>query len=141
MSAAVLIVDDERNIRATLRMILEGEGLQVSESGSGGAALAQMQMQTPDLVILDVRLPDMTGLEVLARMQKHNWDGNPCPPVVMISGHATVRGAVEAVQAGATDYFDKPLDRDRIVVCVRNVLRTRALELELSALREGTHAA
>jgi DNA-binding NtrC family response regulator len=129
MSATVLVVDDEKNIRRTLRMVLEGEGYEVEEAPSAEEGLEQLE--GADLVILDVRLPKMSGLEALAKVR----EADPALPVLMISGHASVGEAVQAVQSGATDFFEKPLDRDRVLVRVGNALEKRRLERELSQLR------
>jgi DNA-binding NtrC family response regulator len=133
MVATILVVDDEKNIRRTLRMVLEGSGFNTIEAESGEACLEQLQNNDVDLVILDVRLPKMSGIEVLAKLR-----GAPETrrlPVLMVSGHASVAEAVQAVQLGATDFFEKPLDRDRILVTVRNALQTWQLQKELEQLR------
>lgn len=130
MTATVLVIDDEKNIRRTLRMVLEGEGYEVDEAESAELGLERVGFG-PDLVILDVRLPRMSGLEALTRIR----ETNPQLPVLMISGHASVAEAVQAVQSGATDFFEKPLDRDRVLVRVKNALEKRALEQEVRRLR------
>ena len=130
MTATVLVIDDEKNIRRTLRMVLEGEGYEVDEAESAELGLERVGFG-PDLVILDVRLPRMSGLEALTRIR----ETSPQLPVLMISGHASVAEAVQAVQSGATDFFEKPLDRDRVLVRVKNALEKRALEQEVRRLR------
>ena len=130
MTATVLVIDDEKNIRRTLRMVLEGEGYEVDEAESAEVGLERVGFG-PDLVILDVRLPRMSGLEALTRIR----ETSPQLPVLMISGHASVAEAVQAVQSGATDFFEKPLDRDRVLVRVKNALEKRALEQEVRRLR------
>ncbi len=133
MSATILVVDDEKNIRRTLRMVLEGEGYEVEEADSAEAGLASLEESAIDLVILDVRLPTMNGIEALQRIRERPASAQL--PVLMISGHASVAEAVQAVQLGATDFFEKPLDRDRVLVSVRNALKTRSLEREVTLLR------
>lgn len=130
----ILVVDDERNIRRTLRMVLETEGYSVVEAPSGEAALEQAA--SVDLVILDVRLPKMDGLEVLRRIRGRA--AIQTTPVIMVSGHASVADAVAAVKDGATDFFEKPLDRDRILISVRNALHASRLAQELRNLRAAT---
>ncbi|MBX3272814.1 MAG: sigma-54-dependent Fis family transcriptional regulator [Sandaracinaceae bacterium] len=131
MSACILVVDDEKNIRRTLRMVLEGEGYEVDEAGSAEEGLARLERGGVDLLILDVRLPGLGGLEALDRIRA----SDPSLPVLMISGHASVGEAVRAVQSGATDFFEKPLDRDRVLIRVRAALETRRLREEVRELR------
>ena len=131
MAATILVVDDEKNIRRTLRMVLEGEGFAVDEAESAEQGLATVEQNDVDLVILDVRLPGMSGLDALGRLRA----SAPALPVIMISGHATVADAVSAVQGGAIDFFEKPLDRDRVLVSVRNALKTTELQSEVERLR------
>ncbi len=133
MSASILVVDDEKNIRRTLRMVLEGAGLDVSEAESAEAGLTQLEAGGIDLVILDIRLPGMSGIEALERIRARPETRRL--PVLMISGHASVAEAVSAVQTGATDFFEKPLDRDQVLVRVRNALKTWQLQREVDRLR------
>jgi DNA-binding NtrC family response regulator len=133
MSATVLVVDDEKNIRRTLRMVLEGSEMEVLEADTAEAGLEKIDAGGVDLVLLDVRLPKMSGLEALERIRQSPETERL--PVVMISGHATLAEAVQAVQKGATDFFEKPLDRDRVLVSVRNALKTWQLQREVDRLR------
>jgi two-component system, NtrC family, nitrogen regulation response regulator NtrX len=110
----VLVVDDERNIRRTLHMVLSGEGYRVLEASTGEEALGLLSRAVApvELCILDMKLPGMGGLEVLERMRREDaWRDLP---VVVISGHATVHDAVAAIKLGATDFFEKPLARERV---------------------------
>ena len=118
MPQTVLVVDDEKNIRRTLRMVLEGEGYAVDECGSAEEALGRAG--EADAVLLDVKLPGMSGLDALPRLKPDEL------PVIMISGHGTLADAVQATKLGAFDFLEKPLDRDRVVVTVRNALERRA---------------
>jgi two-component system nitrogen regulation response regulator NtrX len=127
VAPAVLVVDDEPNIRRTLQMVLAGVGYRVLEAESAEVALGTLRNpETPvDLVILDVKLPGMNGLEALEKLrQEHNASDLP---VIVISGHATVDDAVSAIRLGATDFFEKPLNRERILVSVQNCIRTARL--------------
>jgi DNA-binding NtrC family response regulator len=123
MPHTVLVVDDERNIRRTLRMVLEGEGYAVEECESAEEAIARVA--EADAVMLDVKLPGMSGLELLPKLRPEEL------PVIMISGHGTLQDAVQATKLGAFDFLEKPLDRDRVVVTVRNALERRALKREV----------
>ena len=133
VGARILVVDDEKNIRRTLHMVLEGPGYDVVEAGSAEEALARLDEEDIDLVVLDVRLPEMSGIEALDRIRKR--PGLDAMPVIMISGHASLAEAVHSVQLGAADFLEKPLDRDRVLVCVENALRQTRLQREVARLR------
>jgi len=137
MSATILVVDDEKNIRRALRMVLEGAGLNVREAATAEDGLAELALGDIDLVVLDIRLPGMNGIDALSKIRMQPETARL--PVLMVSGHASVAEAVSAVQAGATDFFEKPLDRDRVLVSVRNALKTWQLEREVDALRADVH--
>jgi two-component system nitrogen regulation response regulator NtrX len=133
VGASILICDDEKNIRRTLAMVFDGLGHRTHEAGSGEDALALLDKEDVDLVILDVRLPRMTGIEVLQAIRGAvQFTGLP---VIMISGHASLAEAVNSVQLGATDFLEKPLDRDRLLVSVNNALRSERLQREVDLLR------
>jgi two-component system, NtrC family, nitrogen regulation response regulator NtrX len=136
MAATILVVDDERNIRRTLQMVLGGAGFDTLEAGSAEEALKLIESREVDLVILDLKLPQMNGLEALSKIRARTESARL--PVIVISGHASVAEAVEAVQMGATDFFEKPLDRDRVLISVNNALQTSKLQREVERLREGT---
>src|SRR4051812_26715039 len=140
MPSTILIVDDEKNIRRTVRMVLEAEGFGVEEAASGEEALARLPDIGPDVVLLDVQMGGLSGLETLDRLPKaKGLPGQvptpPPPTVVMISGHATLQDAVRAAQAGAYDFLEKPLDRERLLVTLRNALNHRSMVLEVQGLR------
>ena len=132
MSQRILIVDDEPGIRQALKQVLEYEGLEVRAASSGGEAITLYPEYRPDLVFLDVKMAGLDGLETLHRLR--GLDSRAV--IVMISGHATVATAVEATQAGAFDFLEKPLDTDRLLVTVRNALAHAELVGENSRLRE-----
>ncbi len=136
LAGRILVADDERNIRRTLRMVLEGEGAEVLEAASGDETLAMLASADPavEVLVMDVRMPGMDGLQVLERLA-HAGHGRPAIPVILISGHAGVEDAVKATRLGAFDFFEKPLDRDRVIVSVRNALRQHAADRQLQALR------
>ena len=114
----VLIVDDELAIRETLEQILNYEGYGVAKAASGAEALQVVKQQRPDVMLLDVKMPGMDGFEVLEQVIAEV----PPVPVIVISGHGTIETAVEAVKGGAYDYLEKPLDRSRLLVTLRNCL-------------------
>jgi len=133
VAANILICDDEKNIRRTLAMVLEGLGHRIVEATSGEEALGMLESEELDLVILDVRLPRMNGIEALQAIRAKPQFADL--PVIMISGHASLAEAVHSVQVGATDFLEKPLDRDRVLVSVNNALRSERLLREVNRLR------
>ena len=141
MTTTILIVDDEKNIRRTVRMVLEGEGYTVDEASSGEEALARLPDIAPDVIVLDVQLPGMSGHDVLESLRKTRAQDDEGaktqaePVVIMISGHGTLADAVRATKAGAYDFLEKPLDRERLMVTLRNALERRAMVREVAGLR------
>jgi DNA-binding NtrC family response regulator len=129
MGRTVLVVDDEKNIRRTLRMVLESEGYAVEECESAEEAIAWGG--EADVVMLDVKLPGMSGLEALGKLRPDEV------PIIMISGHATLADAVAATKSGAYDFLEKPLDRERVVLAVRNAIERRVLRREVGQVRKG----
>jgi len=128
----ILVVDDEKNIRSSLEGILKDEGYRVRGVPTGEELLKQVTQTAPDLVILDVWLPGMDGLQALTELKRLH----PELPVIMISGHGTVETAVKAIKLGANDFIEKPLSLDKTVLTVRNALDRQRLELENRALRQ-----
>jgi two-component system, NtrC family, nitrogen regulation response regulator NtrX len=131
----VLVVDDEKNIRRTLEMVLSGEGYRVLEAESGEKALETLgnPHEPVDVAIFDLKLPGMSGLDALQRLRSD--DATRDLPVIVVSGHATVHDAVAAIKLGATDFFEKPLNRERVLVSVRNSIRTARLNRTVEQLR------
>jgi two-component system nitrogen regulation response regulator NtrX len=127
----ILIVDDEADIRASLKMILEYEEMEPIEAADGKAALKMAADAAPDAVLLDIKMQGMDGLEVLAKLRAEH----PALPVVMVSGHGTIATAVEATRLGAFDFMEKPLERDRVLLVLRNALETKRLKDEVRAYR------
>ena len=129
----ILVVDDEETIRKSLKMILEYEGYQFYEAADGEQALNAIEETVGlDLVLLDVKLPGMSGLEVLDELGKKPYS----PEVIMISGHGTVQTAVEATKLGAFDFLEKPLHRERVLISIRNALNQTKLLSECQDLRK-----
>jgi two-component system nitrogen regulation response regulator NtrX len=135
----VLIVDDEKNIRKTLGLVLEGEGYEVAGVDTAEEGLKQLETEGADLMILDVKLPGMSGIEMLQKVRKGPPDIKDIP-IIMISGHASLAEAVDAVKHGATDFFEKPLDRNGILIRVGNCLRQQKLAQEVEELRAAAGA-
>jgi two-component system nitrogen regulation response regulator NtrX len=131
MPASVLIVDDEKNILLTLSQSLQLAGYRTELAGSGQVALDVVSARPVDAVLMDVKMPDMDGLSVLARLHELK----PELPVIMMSGHGTIDTAVRATQLGARDFLEKPIARDRLLVALRNALKHQAVIEELQELR------
>ena len=129
--ASVLVVDDEASIRDSLHMILEYEGYRVDEAASGSQALAKVGERAPDAIVLDIKMPEMDGLEFLKALRERGYE----MPVLMISGHADVATAVEATRRGAFDFFEKPLQRERVLLSLRNAVEAQRLQSENRNLR------
>ena len=132
MSRRILVVDDDQGVRAALTQLLDYEGCETRTAANGTEALATTKQWKPQLVFLDVKMAGMDGLETLKRLRERD----PAQIVVMISGHATIQNAVEATQLGAYDILEKPLDTDRILVTLRNVLGRIELAEENAQLRQ-----
>ena len=131
MTNRVLVIDDEGGIRDALRQVLEYEGWQVRTAGSGGEGITLCGGFHPHVVLLDVKMAGLDGLETLTRLR----DLEDPPVVVMISGHGTIATAVQATQRGAFDFLEKPLDTDRLMVTLRNAVQQSALAGENRELR------
>ena len=131
----VLVVDDEKNIRRTLRMVLESEDYRVLDAAAAEEGLALIEENLVHCILLDLKLPGMSGMEALDRLQAES-PGETAIPVVVISGHGTVADAVHATKLGAFDFLEKPLDRDRVIITVRNALRQQRMAREVDELRE-----
>jgi two-component system, NtrC family, nitrogen regulation response regulator NtrX len=130
--AKILIVDDETPIRRTLRDILEFEQYEVEEATDGLECVAKVQKEKFDVVIMDIKMPKMDGIEALERLQILS----PETPVIMVSGHGTIDTAVEAVKKGAFDFISKPPDLNRMLITVRNALERSELVNTTQVLRK-----
>jgi two-component system nitrogen regulation response regulator NtrX len=129
----VLVVDDERSIRSALRNVLQYEQYAVAEAGTGAEALENLKTDVFDVVLLDIKMPGMDGMEVLRTIK----ETDPDIPVIMISGHGTIETAVEATKIGAFDFLEKPLDRKRVLLTVRNAVNNRKLSEEKASLEKA----
>jgi DNA-binding NtrC family response regulator len=129
--ARILIIDDERAIRNALREILEYENYQVDEAEDGPKGLEWVGKESYDVILCDIKMPQMDGIEVLENIQK-----TTDAPVVMISGHGTIETAVEAIRKGAYDFIAKPLDLNRLLITLRNAMDKSRLVTETKALKK-----
>jgi len=131
--SSILVVDDEQGIRQVLQDVLGDEGHQVVAVENGFQALETLEKEAVDLVILDVWLPNMGGIDVLKRVRK----GWPDIEVVVISGHANINMAVQAVKIGAFDFLEKPLSLEKTITVVENALKLEELKRENRSLKES----
>ena len=131
MSARLLVVDDEKGIRDALVQLFEYEGHEVSTAEDGPTGIDVAEKLRPDVTFLDVKMPGLDGLDVLAKLRELD----PHAVVVMISGHGTIDTAVEATRKGAYDFLEKPLDTDRLLVTLRRALELKGLTQSVAALK------
>lgn len=129
--ANILIIDDERAIRKTLSEILGYEGFKVEEAADGEEGLKKFQSATYDVVLCDIKMPKLDGIEFLSKAGEINAD----VPIIMISGHGNIETAVEAVKKGAYDYISKPPDLNRLLVTIRNAMDKNKLVKETKTLK------
>ena len=129
--ATILIIDDERPIRETLKEILEYEKFKVEEAENGLAGIELLKTNKFDVVLCDIKMPQMDGIEVLEKIQEISD-----VPIIMISGHGTIDTAVEALKKGAYDYISKPPDLNRLLVSIRNALDRSVLVKETKKLKK-----
>ena len=128
----ILIIDDEKPIRNTLREILEYEKFQVDDAEDGIQGIESVKTTDYDVVLCDIKMPKMDGTEVLEKI----LEIKPATSVVMISGHGNIETAVDALKKGAFDYIAKPLDLNRLLVTVRNALDRTTLVEETKTLND-----
>ncbi|HET6936395.1 MAG TPA: sigma-54 dependent transcriptional regulator [Candidatus Angelobacter sp.] len=135
---SILVVDDERDIRESLRGILEDEGYQVVLADSGEACLEQLKKRAAEVVLLDIWLPGIDGLETLERIRQMPIEESP--EVVMISGHGTIETAVKATKLGAFDFLEKPLSLERTLIVIKNAVEAHRLRRENSEFKKQLQA-
>jgi two-component system, NtrC family, nitrogen regulation response regulator NtrX len=131
MKPRILVIDDEAAIRESLRMILEYEHYEFIGAASGPDGIASVKRESPNLVLLDIKMPGMNGLETLAEIRKVD----EALPVAMISGHGTITDAMQATRLGAFDFIEKPFTSERVLVTVANGLEVRELRQENRELK------
>ncbi|MCP4746996.1 MAG: sigma-54-dependent Fis family transcriptional regulator [Desulfobacteraceae bacterium] len=134
MFPSVLIVDDEESIVQSLKGLLSDEGFEINTASNGYEALQQIENETPDLVLLDIWMPGIDGIETLKEIKSKH----PYIQVIIITGHGTIETAVQATKFGAFDFIEKPLSIDKIIVAINNALNFRRLEEENRYLRKKT---
>jgi two-component system, NtrC family, nitrogen regulation response regulator NtrX len=129
--SSILIIDDEKAIRKTLSEILSYEGYKLEEAGDGEEGLKKIKEKDYDVVLCDIKMPKIDGIEFLEKAKELN----PDIPIIMISGHGTIETAVEAVKKGAYDYISKPPDLNRLLITIRNAMDKTSLVAETKVLK------
>src|SRR3990172_4984535 len=119
----VLVIDDEQGIQETLKMILEYEGYRYFSALTGEEGIREIEEEHPDVILLDIKMPHMDGGEVFDLLRKKGM----LSPVIMISGHANISTAVDFIKRGAFDFMEKPLEREKLLVVVRNAIDRKRL--------------
>jgi two-component system nitrogen regulation response regulator NtrX len=127
----ILIIDDEKAIRKTLSEILSYEGYKIDEAGDGEEGLKKFREKEYDVILCDIKMPKIDGIEFLEKAKELNSD----MPIIMISGHGTIETAVEAVKKGAYDYISKPPDLNRLLITIRNAMDKTQLVAETKVLK------
>ena len=131
MPHRVLVIDDDASLRFTLEAVLSDAGLSVETADGGAAGLAAFEARGADLVLTDLAMPGVDGMQVLTRIRAQD----PSVPVLMLTAHGSERVAVAAMKAGAYDYLPKPFDPDELVLAVKRGIETRELRLQNARLR------
>src|ERR1700749_1202607 len=129
--ADILIIDDEKAIRKTLSEILSFEGYKIDEASDGEEGLKTFKEKTFDVVLCDIKMPKLDGIEFLQKAGESNSD----IPIIMISGHGNIETAVEAVKKGAYDFISKPPDLNRLLITIRNAMEKNNLVAETKVLK------
>jgi two-component system response regulator AtoC len=132
MNERILIADDEKNMRWVLGQALEAEKFEVIQAENGKQALEAVEEQTPDVMILDHKMPAPDGMEVLRTLRSKEYTF----PIIMLTAHGNVQLAVEAIKAGASEYLTKPFDLDELKLAIEKAIRMSGLAAEVQRLRD-----
>ena len=130
--ARILVIDDEKAIRNTLKEVLEYENHEADIAENGSKGIELFEAGTYDIVLCDIKMPEMDGTEVLSKIMEINAD----TPVVMISGHGNIDTAVDAIKKGAFDFLEKPLDLNRVLITIKNALERSTLVTQTKTLKK-----
>src|ERR1700690_2361543 len=129
----ILVIDDEADMRFAVRMLLERSGHTVTEADNGNAALAKIDEGAPDLVLLDMRLPGMDGIQILQKIREKQKD----LPIIMVTGYGNVELAEQAIQLGADHYLSKPFHNKELIEVIQQILEKRGYIMEDAASPEA----
>ncbi|MBU4252950.1 MAG: response regulator, partial [Candidatus Omnitrophica bacterium] len=127
----ILVIDDDKDLRFNLSSILKDEGYDVIAVGDGREALKAVQNNSPNLALLDIRLPSMNGMEILEKLKRIDKD----LIIIMLTAYAEVKDAVKAMKLGAFDYITKPFDNEELILIIKRALQTQYLSREVEELR------
>jgi DNA-binding NtrC family response regulator len=131
MKPKILIIDDEKNIREIFSLLLEDHGYEAETAETGRAGLEKARLLEPDVVLLDMNLPDLPGLDVLARLK----ESHPDTGIIIVTAYGTIRSAIEATKLGAYAYLEKPVDNEEMLLAVARILEVKRLKREVESLR------
>lgn len=134
MKPKLLIVDDEKNMRWAISRALEKEGYEIYEASNGQEGIAIFERNRPDVMLLDLKMPVMDGMETLKKIR----ETNTTTPILMLTAHGTMETAIEAMKLGAMDYLSKPFDVEELKVQIRKALHVSELEEQVTYLKETT---
>ena len=136
MKPKILIIDDEKNIRDIFSLLLEDHGYDTETAETGGEGLEKARLLEPDVVLLDMNLPDVPGLDVLARLK----ETHPETGIIIVTAYGTIRSAIEATKLGAYAYLEKPVDNEEMLLAVARILEVKTLRREVESLRSELHS-
>ncbi len=130
----ILIVDDDKDMQFNLKSILDNEGYKSFAVGNGIKAIKEIQSKSPNIVLLDIRLPDMNGMKVLEKLKKTipEYDGS----IIMLTAYGDIKGAIKAMKLGAFDYLTKPFDNEELIITIKKALQTQRLSREVNLLKQ-----
>jgi len=133
----ILIVDDDKDMQFNLRSILDNEGYNSFAVGNGKQAIKEVQSKSPNIVLLDIKLPDMNGMKVLEKLKKTitEYEGS----IIMLTAYGDIKGAIKAMKLGAFDYLTKPFDNEELIITIKKALHTQLLSKEVKTLKEQLH--
>jgi len=133
----ILIVDDDKDMQFNLKSILDNEGYKSFAVGNGIKAIKEIQSKSPNIVLLDIRLPDMNGMKVLEKLKKTipEYEGS----IIMLTAYGDIKGAIKAMKLGAFDYLTKPFDNEELIITIKKALHTQLLSKEVKTLKEQLH--
>ena len=130
----ILIVDDDKDMQFNLKSILDSEGYKSFTVGNGTKAIKEVQNKSPNIVLLDIRLPDMSGMKVLEKLKKTIPDYNGS--IIMLTAYGDIKGAIKAMKLGAFDYLTKPFDNEELIITIQKAIQTQRLSREIKHLKQ-----
>ncbi|MBN2018018.1 MAG: sigma-54-dependent Fis family transcriptional regulator [Candidatus Cloacimonetes bacterium] len=132
--STILVVDDDKELQNTLQVILQSEGYIVLTADTGKKALQIIKSNAPNIVLLDIRLPDINGIKILEKVKKDIPDYECC--IIILTAYGDIKGAIKSMKLGAFDYITKPFDNDELLLTIQKAIRSQQLKKEVQVLRE-----